>query len=86
MNLFGLNISLSRRSAPPAEIPVSQLSPAALAWLSGSDPGPDSPVLSNAYLQVVWVYRAINVLAEQVANIPFLFSSGDGRRSCVLAS
>jgi hypothetical protein len=26
-------------------------------------------VLSNAYQQVVWVYRAINVLAEQVAQL-----------------
>ena len=31
-------------------------------------------VLSNAYQQVVWVYRAINALAEQVSNIPFRFS------------
>jgi HK97 family phage portal protein len=32
-------------------------------------------VLSNAYQQVVWVYRAINALAEQVSNIPFRFST-----------
>ena len=31
-------------------------------------------LLSNAYQQVVWVYRAINALAEQVSNIPFRFS------------
>jgi HK97 family phage portal protein len=32
-------------------------------------------VLSYAYQQVVWVYRAINALAEQVSNIPFRFST-----------
>jgi HK97 family phage portal protein len=39
-------------------------------------------VLSNAYQQVVWVYRAINALAEQVSNIPFRFSASnsDGER------
>ena len=31
--------------------------------------------LSNAYQQVVWVYRAVNALAEQVSNIPFRFST-----------
>ena len=35
-------------------------------------------VLSNAYQQVVWVYRAIGALAEQVSNIPFRFSSKSG--------
>ncbi len=30
--------------------------------------------MSNAYQQVVWVYRAVNALAEQVSNIPFRFS------------
>jgi len=35
----------------------------------------NSEALSNAYEQVVWVYRAINAIAEQVANIPFRFSS-----------
>ncbi len=31
--------------------------------------------MTNAYQQVVWVYRAINALAEQVSNIPFRFST-----------
>jgi HK97 family phage portal protein len=39
------------------------------------DEGRTWTVLSNAYQQVVWVYRAINALAEQVSNIPFRFSS-----------
>src|SRR4029079_16423136 len=38
------------------------------------DDGRTSTVLSNAYQQVVWVYRAVNALAEQVSNIPFRFS------------
>src|SRR6185369_17312504 len=33
-------------------------------------------ILSNAYQQVPWVYRAVSVLAEQVANVPFRFSVG----------
>ncbi len=38
--------------------------------------------MSNAYQQVVWVYRAIGAVAEQVSNIPFRFSSrsGDGQQ------
>ena len=36
--------------------------------------------------QVVWVYRAVNVLAEQVANIPFLFSAGDRGRETLITS
>jgi len=41
-------------------------------------------VLSNAFQQVVWVYRAITVLAEQIGNIPFLFSSGErGRENLI---
>lgn len=46
------------------------------AWLRGTDPGDTGPAMTSAYEQVVWVYRAINVLAEQVANIPFRFSIG----------
>lgn len=46
------------------------------AWLRGADPNETGPVLGSAYEQVVWVYRSINVLAEQIANIPFRFSVG----------
>ena len=67
--------------------PASSLSPAALAWLRGDDPGArTAQSLSNAYQQVVWVYRAINVLAEQVANIPFLFSRGERGRENLITS
>jgi HK97 family phage portal protein len=79
MNLFGLNVNISR--APATATPRSadggeSLSPAALEWLRGEDTSSGGATLSNAYQQVVWVYRAINALAEQVANIPFRFSVG----------
>src|SRR5437667_802969 len=82
MRLFGFNISIS---GPATRHPVPDtrsFDPA--AWLRGEESEPAGSVLSNAYQQVVWVYRAINVLAEQVANIPFLFSAGDrGRESLI---
>jgi HK97 family phage portal protein len=78
MKLFGLNIS---RTQPEhrKEYPLSEI---ARAWLSGGQ----LPACSctNLYEQVVWVYRAVNVLAEQVANIPFLFSAGErGRENLI---
>src|SRR5882724_3817855 len=81
MNLLGFNIS---RSKPAPE--KKSLSPFAAAWLRGDDTDNTGPVLSNAYEQVVWVYRAIGVLAEQVANIPFLFSSGERGRENLITS
>src|SRR5712671_1164547 len=72
MRILGFNIS---RTTPP---PVTKsLSPSALEWLRGEDAASSGARLQNAYQQVVWVYRAINVLAEQVANIPFRFSVGE---------
>ena len=61
------------------------LSPEAAAWLAGEDV-PTGPILANAYQQVVWVYRAINVLAEQIANVPFLFSAGPRGRENLITS
>ncbi len=85
MNLFGLNIHLSRSASQPPQ--QRSLSPSALAWLAGDSSDLSTPSLSNAYQQVVWVYRAINVLAEQVANIPFLFSRGErGRENLITSS
>src|SRR5437868_15276220 len=81
MKLLGFNIS---RSSPAPE--KKSLSPFAAAWLRGEDLDNAGSVLSNAYQQVVWVYRAINVLAEQVANIPFLFSAGDRGRETLITS
>src|SRR5215468_1299171 len=83
MNILGFNISRSRSTSAPAQkanstTPVEQ-------WLRGEDL-PAGPTLSNAYEQVVWVYRAINVLAEQVANVPFLFSAGERGRENLITS
>src|SRR5215467_4056823 len=77
MNFLGLNIRISR----------NQKSASAMRdWLRGDDlPAPGS-VLSNAYQQVVWVYRAINALAEAVANTPFLFSMGQRGRENLIPS
>src|SRR5436309_8124035 len=81
MKIFGFNITRSTRSTPP---PVTRsFDPA--AWLTGRDL-PTGPCLSNAYEQVVWVYRAINVIAEQIANIPFLFSRGERGRENLITS
>jgi len=72
MKFLGLNISISRDSEPAATKDATQYALTAGLW-------PDDPrggtLLSNAYQQVVWVYRAINALAEQVSNIPFRFST-----------
>jgi phage portal protein BeeE len=73
MTFLGFNISRARK---PDGIAAKSLGPDSDAWLRGEYLGPSSPLLASAYQQVVWVYRAINVLAEQIGNIPFLFSSG----------
>src|SRR5260221_417056 len=81
MNFFGFNIS---RAPRPEAVVSKSLGPDADAWLKGSDLATAGAVLSNAYQQVVWVYRAINVLAEQIGNIPFLFSRGErGRENLI---
>src|SRR5262249_37667752 len=72
MKLFGLNLDweggTKSNGAGGGETVQKGVSSEAEAWLRGDDAGNSGPVLSNAYEQVVWVYRAINVLAEQVAN------------------
>jgi HK97 family phage portal protein len=91
MNLFGLNITRSSPHSPrpthqtSAEPITRSLTTEDLALLAGSDSSEaHGPVLTNAYQQVVWVYRAVNVLAEQIANIPFLFSRGErGRENLI---
>jgi phage portal protein BeeE len=81
MKLFGFNIS--RGDVPASEQKSISYSPE--EWLRGEDVG-NGARLTNAYEQVVWVYRAINVLAEQVANVPFLFSSGERGRENLITS
>src|SRR5437867_6357879 len=82
MKLFGFSITRSPRS--DAHTLQRSYDPAA-AWLSGKD-FDSGPSLQNAYEQVVWVYRAVNVLAEQVANVPFLFSAGERGREHLITS
>src|SRR3954464_13248447 len=82
MKLFGFNISRS----PHVPALRRSLDPSLAAWLKGEDVRDRGSVLSSAYEQVVWVYRAINVLAEQVANIPFLFSTGERGRETLITS
>ena len=83
MNFLGLTITRTPRPPATKSADQSTLSEAALAWLRGGDLD-QAPPLANPYQQVVWVYRAINVLAEQIANVPFLFSAGDrGRENLI---
>jgi len=78
MKLFGIEISRSKPAAAKSfESPAE-------AWLAGEDPFTNP--LTNAYEQVVWVYRAVQVLAEQVANVPFLFSAGERGRETLITS
>jgi HK97 family phage portal protein len=72
MRLFGFNISVQKDSTPTTKKDATQYALSAGLW---PDDGPTGTVMSNAYEQVVWVYRAINALAEQVSNIPFRFST-----------
>jgi HK97 family phage portal protein len=95
MKIFGLNITReSKEQKSNNEVALGQggafvtrtLDPAAAAWLRGAEPEAAGPVLTNAYQQVVWVYRAVNALAEQVANVPFLFSRGERGRENLVTS
>src|SRR2546423_12462826 len=86
MRLFGFNISRSRPSTPSLQHSTRSFSPDVAGWLLGQDIDTTGSVLSNAYQQVVWVYRAVNALAEQVANIPFLFSTGERGRENLITS
>jgi len=80
MKLFGFQMNRDSRESlpessvaqPAGAVESKELSSAAAAWAKGEDVG--GLTLTNAYEQVAWVYRAINVLAEQVANISFRFS------------
>jgi hypothetical protein len=60
MKILGLNIT---KDTPVPE--VRSAPSLAAAWLRGDDLEQTGPVLTNAYQQVVWVYRAINALADE---------------------
>jgi HK97 family phage portal protein len=90
MKILGFNITREpKEQAVGADQGLTvqrSLDPATAAWLRGQEPEPAGPVLTNAYQQVVWVYRAVNALAEQVANVPFLFSRGERGRENLVTS
>jgi phage portal protein BeeE len=94
MKIFGLNItreskeqaSNNRVALEGGALMTRSLDPATASWLRGQEPEAAGPVLTNAYQQVVWVYRAVNALAEQVANVPFLFSRGERGRENLVTS
>jgi len=81
MKLFGLEIT---RQRPAVNTEQKELSTTAAQWLAGEIAGSEAP--PNPYEQVVWVYRAINALAEQVANVPFVFSRGERGRESLITS
>jgi HK97 family phage portal protein len=83
MKIFGFNISVSRESEAPVAKDAMQYALAAGLW---PDEARNGTVLTNAYQQVVWVYRAINALAEQVSNIPFRFSIAAGEGEQVITT
>jgi HK97 family phage portal protein len=72
MRIFGLNISFHRDAQPTAKRDATEYALSAGLWPEEVRAG---TILSNAYQQVVWVYRAVNALAEQVSNMPFKFST-----------
>src|SRR4051812_8241424 len=83
MKIFGFNISRADRADGSTVKRSTSLSPG-MDWLTGGSGETGGATMTNAYQQSAWVYRAINVLAEQVANVPFLFSSGDrGRENLI---
>src|SRR5882672_11257064 len=89
MRIFGFDFNFSRRPGFRSSKAQSQIVQRSAPfstddWLRGKDL--DRPSLTNAYQQSAWGYRAVNVLAEQIANIPFLFSSGDRGRENLITS
>ena len=79
---------LKRSHAPRSNTPTPRaLSASIQDWLAGVDiPTNTSTPLINAYEQIPWIYRCVNVLAEQVANIPFVFSHGQRGRETLITS
>ena len=87
MKILGLNISVSRSKSSDAQTLQRTASPNLTAWLRGDDiVRHPVPHLTNAHEQIPWVYRCVSVLAEQIANIPFLFSRGERGRETLITS
>ena len=83
MKVFGFNISVGRGAQASVTKSGTEYALSSGWWPEDERNG---TVLSNAYQQVVWVYRAIGALAEQVSNIPFRFSSAQGSGEQVIGS
>jgi len=83
MKVFGFNISIHREAQGEVAKDATEYPLFAALWPEEARAG---TVLSNAYQQVVWVYRAINALAEQVSNIPFRFSTARGEGEQLITS
>src|SRR5512140_182870 len=76
MKLFGWNIFGGDKVRTPksGEAKSRSMDPSLAAWVRGEETS--SPrTLGCAFAQVGWVYRAISVIAEQVASIPFSFAA-----------
>src|SRR3954462_10509972 len=88
MKLFGFNLSLTRnqKSQIDGQTGSVQKSFDAAAWLAGKDYEPVRTRLENPFHRVAWLYRAATVLAEQIANTPFLFSRGERGREHLITS
>jgi phage portal protein BeeE len=86
MKMFGFNISVSKSVAPGVVKAGAGPTTVDPVWRDLFEGTPAGTSLSNAYQQVVWVYRAVTVLAEQVANVPFLFSRGQRGREDLITS
>lgn len=71
LQLGSFNLSLGDTTAKSVD-----LSAGARAWLAGRDVDSTGTTLANAYQQSTWVYAAVSLLAESVANVPFRFLSG----------
>lgn len=84
MNLFGFNIQVSRRPQEAVQKRAARETPVTSAVWEGM--AGNGSLLNNAYQQVVWVYRAVNAIAEQVANIPFRFSRADSGGEEIISS
>jgi HK97 family phage portal protein len=84
MKLWGFDIQISRAGGEGVEKREAAERPiTSLMWDEIAGRG---PLLSNAYQQVVWVYRAVNAIADQIANIPFRFSRGAAEGDEIITS
>src|SRR5512138_1504042 len=76
MKLFGWNIFGEEKGPAPksGEAKSRSMDPSLAAWARGEETS--SPrALGDPFGQVGWVHRAISIIAEQVASIPFSFAA-----------